>query len=149
MSTVKDVLDQKGRTVFSIEADKSVLEAIEVMVAKDVAALVVIDEGTAVAGIITERDYARKVLLSDKSPKDIIVRDIMTRDVMYVREETLIDTCMDIMSQKNFHHLPVVDRNKAVAVVTAGDLFKYVVQKQSMAIDELEDYIFEEAGGEG
>lgn len=149
MSTVKDVLDQKGRTVFSIEADKSVLEAIEVMVAKDVAALVVIDEGTAVAGIITERDYARKVLLSDKSPKHIIVRDIMTRDVMYVREETLIDTCMDIMSQKNFHHLPVVDRNKAVAVVTAGDLFKYVVQKQSMAIDELEDYIFEEAGGEG
>ena len=149
MSTVKDVLDQKGRTVFSIEADKSVLEAIEVMVAKDVAALVVIDEGTAVAGIITERDYARKVLLSDKSPKDIIVRDIMTRDVMYVREETLIDTCMDIMSQKNFHHLPVVDRNKAVAVVTAGDLFKYVVQKQSMAIDELEDYIFEEAGDEG
>ena len=149
MSTVKDVLDQKGRTVFSIEADKSVLEAIEVMVAKDVAALVVIDEGTAVAGIITERDYARKVLLSDKSPKDIIVRDIMTRDVMYVREETLIDTCMDIMSQKNFHHLPVVDRNKAVAVVTAGDLFKYVVQKQSMAIDELENYIFEEAGGEG
>lgn len=149
MSTVKDVLDQKGRTVFSIEADKSVLEAIEVMVAKDVAALVVIDEGTAVAGIITERDYARKVLLSEKSPKDIIVRDIMTRDVMYVREETLIDTCMDIMSQKNFHHLPVVDRNKAVAVVTAGDLFKYVVQKQSMAIDELEDYIFEEAGGEG
>ncbi len=149
MSTVKDVLDQKGRTVFSIEADKSVLEAIEVMVAKDVAALVVIDEGTAVAGIITERDYARKVLLSDKSPKHIIVRDIMTRDVMYVREETLIDTCMDIMSQKNFHHLPVVDRNKAVAVVTAGDLFKYVVQKQSMAIYELEDYIFEEAGGEG
>lgn len=149
MSTVKDVLDQKGRTVFSIEADKSVLEAIEVMVAEDVAALVVIDEGTAVAGIITERDYARKVLLNEKSPKDITVRDVMTKDVMYVREETLTDTCMDIMSQKNFHHLPVVDRNKAVAVVTAGDLFKYVVQIQSMTIDELEDYIFEEAGGEG
>ena len=149
MSTVKDVLDQKGRTVFSIEADKSVLEAIEVMVAEDVAALVVIDEGTAVARIITERDYARKVLLSEKSPKDITVRDVMTKDVMYVREETLTDTCMDIMSQKNFHHLPVVDRNKAVALVTAGDLFKYVVQKQSMTIDELEDYIFEEAGGEG
>ena len=149
MSTVKDVLDQKGRTVFSIEADKSVLEAIGVMVAEDVAALVVIDEGTAVAGIITERGYARKVLLSEKSPKDITVRDVMTKDVMYVREETLTDTCMDIMSQKNFHHLPVVDRNKAVAVVTAGDLFKYVVQKQSMTIDELEDYILEEAGGEG
>ena len=149
MSTVKDVLDQKGRTVFSIEADKSVLEAIEVMVAEDVAALVVSDEGTAVAGIITDGDYARKVLLSEKSPKDITVRDVMTKDVMYVREETLTDTCMDIMSQKNFHHLPVVDRNKAVAVVTAGDLFKYVVQKQSMTIDELEDYIFEEAGGEG
>ena len=149
MSTVKDVLDQKGRTVFSIEAGKTVLDAIEMMVAKDVAALVVIDGGTSVAGIITERDYARKVLLNEKSPKEIAVRDVMTKDVMYVREETLTDTCMDIMSQKNFHHLPVVDRNKAVAVITAGDLFKYVVQKQSMTIDELEDYIFEETGGEG
>jgi CBS domain-containing protein len=73
----------------------------------------------------------------------------MTKDVMYVREETLTDTCMNIMSQKNFHHLPVVDRNEAVAVITAGDLVKYVVQKQSMTIDELEDYFFEENGGEG
>ena len=106
--------------MFSIEAGKTVLDAIEKMVAKDVAALVVIDGDTGVAGIITERDYARKVLLNEKSPREIAVRDVMTKDVMYVREETLTDTCMDIMSQKNFHHLPVVDRNKAVAVSPRG-----------------------------
>ena len=87
MNTVKDVLDQKGRTVFSIEAGETVLDAIEMMVAKDVAALVVIDGDTGVAGIITERDYARKVLLNEKSPREIAVRDVMTKDVMYVREE--------------------------------------------------------------
>ena len=149
MSTVIDVLEQKDREVFSIEADKSVYEAIEMMVKKEVAALVVTDENSQLAGIISERDYARKVILQDKSPRDIKVREIMTKDVLYVREETSCDKCMHIMSQKNFHHLPVVDRNVPIAMVTAGDLFKYVVREQSMAIEELEGFIFEEQGGEG
>ena len=73
----------------------------------------------------------------------------MTREVLSVRDDTPTSPCMDIMSQKDFHHLPVIDRNKPVAVITAGDLFKFVVSEQSMAIDELEEYIFEEQGGEG
>jgi len=118
------------------------------MVACNVAALVVTDEQSELAGIISQRDFATKVVLCDKSPRATKVKDVMTHDVLYVRDETPTSTCMDIMSQKDFHHLPVVDRKKPVAVVTAGDLFKFVVSKQSMAIEELEDYIFDEQGGE-
>jgi len=149
MSTVLDVLEHKGRDVFSIDADRSVYEAIELMMEKDVAALLVTDASSQLAGIISERDYARKVILQDKSPRDIKVKEIMTKDVMFVREETSTDKCMSVMSHKNFHHLPVVDRNVPVGIITAGDLFKYVVREQSMAIDELESFIFDEQGGEG
>jgi len=148
MSTVADVLRDKGREVYSINAENTVYEAIEQMVACNVAALVVTDEQSELAGIISQRDFATKVVLCDKSPRATKVKDVMTHDVLYVRDETPTSTCMDIMSQKDFHHLPVVDRKKPVAVVTAGDLFKFVVSKQSMAIEELEDYIFDEQGGE-
>ena len=116
------------------------------MVSYDVAALVVTDEKSELAGIVTERDVAKKVVLRDRSPKLVSVKEVMTREVLSVREETPTSTCMDIMSQKDFHHLPVIENNRPVAIITAGDLFKFVVSEQSMAIGKLEGYIFEEKG---
>ena len=148
-STVGDVLRSKGRAIYSIDARRTVHDAIEQMVNYDVAALVVTDEKSELAGIVTERDVAKKVVLRDRSPKLVSVKEVMTREVVSVRDETPTSACMDIMSQKDFHHLPVIDRNKPVAVVTAGDLFKFVVSEQSMALEELEEFIFDEQGGEG
>ncbi len=149
MSTVADLLESKGRRVFSIDAEASVFEAIEKMVECDVAALVVTDANSELAGIISQRDFATKVVLKDESPRSVQVKDIMTKNVLYVRDDTATSICMDIMSQKNFHHLPVIEGHVPVAMVTAGDLFRFVVREQSMAIDELQGYIFDEEGGEG
>ena len=149
MSTVGDVLRSKGRAVYSIDARRSVHDALGKMVDWNVAALVVTYEKSELAGIVSQRDVAKKVVLCGRAPKSVSVKEIMTRKVLSVRDDTPTATCMDIMSQKDFHHLPVIDRNKPVAVITAGDLFKFVVSEQSMAIDELEEYIFEEQGGEG
>ena len=102
------------------------------------------DEQSELAGIISQRDFANKVVLCDKSPKTTKVKEVMTQDVLYVRDETPTSTCMDIMSQKDFHHLPVIENNRPVAIITAGDLFKFVVSEQSMAIGKLEGHIFEE-----
>lgn len=149
MSTVGDVLRSKGRAVYSIDARRSVHDALEEMVDCNVAALVVTDEKSELAGIVSQRDVAKKVVLCDRAPKSVSVKEIMTREVLTVRDDTPTSTCMDIMSQKDFHHLPVIDRNKPVAVITAGDLFKFVVSEQSTAIEEFEEYIFDEQGGEG
>ena len=149
MSTVGDVLRGKGRAVYSIDARRSVHDALEEMVDCNVAALVVTDEKSELAGIVSQRDVAKKVVLCDRAPKSVSVKEIMTREVLTVRDDTPTSTCMDIMSQKDFHHLPVIDRNKPVAVITAGDLFKFVVSEQSTAIEEFEEYIFDEQGGEG
>ena len=99
-STVGDVLRSKGRAIYSIDARRTVHDAIEQMVSYDVAALVVTDEKSELAGIITERDVAKKVVLRDRSPKLVSVKEVMTREVLSVREETPTSTCMDIMSQK-------------------------------------------------
>ena len=144
MSTVADVLRGKGREIYSINAESSVYEAVEQMVACDVAALVVTDDQSELAGIISQRDFANKVVLCDRSPKAVKVKEVMTQDVMSVRDETPTSTCMDIMSQKDFHHLPVIENNRPVAIITAGDLFKFVVSEQSMAIGKLEGHIFKE-----
>jgi CBS domain-containing protein len=143
-STVGDVLRSKGRAIYSIDARRTVHDAIEQMVRYDVAALVVTDEKSELAGIVTERDVAKKVVLRDRSPKLVSVKEVMTREVVSVRDETPTSTCMEIMSQKDFHHLPVIENNRPVAIVTAGDLFKFVVSEQSMEIGKLEGHIFEE-----
>ena len=146
MSTVEDVLRIKGRAIYSIDARRTVHDAIQQMVNYDVAALVVTDERSELAGIVTERDVAKKVVLRNKSPNLVSVKEVMTREVVSVRDETPTSTCMDIMSQKDFHHLPVIEDNKPVAIITAGDLFKFVVSEQSIAIGKLEGFIFEEQG---
>ena len=148
MNTVKEMLEIKGREVWSIEASRSVYQAIEMMEEMGVGALTVLDD-TRIAGIVSERDFARKVILKNRSSTETSVADIMTRDVVTVGEETTIDRCMSLMSQKKIRHLPVMDGETPVGMITVGDLLKVTIKEQSTTIEELESYIMDETGGEG
>ena len=149
MDTVKEILDIKGHEVLSIKASKSVYEAIEMMAKMEVGALTVLDDNERLAGIISERDYARKVILNGKTSRETNITDIMTTNVISVGEETSAEKCMSLMSQKKIRHLPVLKREKLVGIITVGDLLKFIVKKQSAAIEELESYIMGETGGSG
>jgi CBS domain-containing protein len=149
MDTVKELLDIKGHEVLSIQATESVYAAIEMMAKMEVGALTVLDENGLLAGIISERDYARKIILKGKTSIDTNITDIMTSNVISVGEETTADKCLSLMSQKKIRHLPVLKRETLVGIITAADLMKFVVKKQSMAIEELESYIMGETGGSG
>ena len=149
MSTVREILDTKGRDVWTIRADQTVFEAITAMAEKEVGALTVIDEDGGLSGIISERDYARKVILKDKASKSLKVSDIMTANVICVREDTDTDKCMMLMSQKKIRHLPVLEGDKLAGIITGSDLLKFIVRQQLMTIEELQSYIFGETGGSG
>ena len=149
MNTVKEMLDTKGRAVWSIGPSRSVYQAIEMMEEKEVGALTVLDDDARLTGIITERDFARKVILKDKSAHETSVADIMTTDVVVVGEDTAIDKCMTLMSQKKIRHLPVVAGANPVGMITVGDLLKITIKEQLMTIEELESFIMDETGGSG
>ena len=149
MDTAKEMLDIKGHDVLSIQATESVYAAIEMMAKMEVGALTVLDKNGRLAGIISERDYARKIILNGKTSRDTNVTEIMTSDVISVGEETTVDKCLSLMSQKKIRHLPVLKRETLVGIITAADLMKFIVKKQSMAIEELESYIMGETGGSG
>ena len=149
MNTVKEMLEIKGREIWSIEASRSVYQAIEMMEEKAVGALTVLDDDARLAGIISERDFARKVILKNRSAHETSVADVMTTDVVVVGEETTVDKCMSLMSQKKIRHLPVMDGRTPVGMITVGDLLKVTIKEQSMTIEELESYIMEETGGTG
>lgn len=149
MNTVKEMLDVKGRDVWSIGASRSVYQAIEKMAEMEVGALMVLDNDARLAGIVSERDYARKVILKNKSSRETSVADVMTTEVVFVGEETTVDKCMSLLSQKKIRHLPVMDGQTPVGMITVGDLLKFIIEKQSKTIEELEGYIMDETGGEG
>ena len=149
MDTAKEILEIKGREVLSIKATESVYIAIEMMARMEVGALTVLDDKGDLTGIISERDYARKVILNGKTSRETNVTDIMTSNVISVGEETSVEKCMSLMSQKRIRHLPVLKRGTLVGIITVGDLLKFIVKKQSMAIEELESYIMGETGGSG
>jgi CBS domain-containing protein len=149
MNTVKEMLDQKGRGIWSIEASQSVYQAIEKMAEMEVGALTVLDGDSRLAGIVSERDYARKVILKNKSSRETHIADVMTTEVVSVDEQTSVEQCLSLMGQKKIRHLPVIDGQTLVGMITVGDLLKFRIKKQSVAIEELEGYIMEERGGEG
>lgn len=149
MNTVKELLGVKGRELWSIESSRSVFQAIEMMAEKQVGALTVFDDDARLTGIISERDYARKLILQDKSAHETSVADIMTTEVVSVGEEATIDKCMAVMIEHKIRHLPVMDGENPVGIVTVGDLMKFTVKTQSMTIEELESYIMDERGGSG
>lgn len=141
MQTVQDILERKGRDVWSAGPDMTVLEALGLLKDKNIGALVVLDEGKLV-GIFSERDYARKIALRGRSSSDTALREVLTGRVLCVRPSRTVDECMALMSDKHIRHLPVVDdHGTVVGVVSIGDIVNAVIWGQSFLIDQLEHYI--------
>jgi len=140
MAAVKNILATKGSTTFTITPLTSVYQALELMVEKNVSALLVMENDT-LAGIFTERDYARKVALKGKSSKDTVIGDIMTRDLITVKSESSIDECMELMTGKYIRHLPVVDDGKLTGIISIGDVVRSIIQEQKSIIGHMEQYI--------
>ncbi len=140
MKTVQQILDGKGSDVWSITPDASVLEAIKLMAEKEVGALLVMT-GEKPVGIVSERDYARKVILKGRSSQKTPIQDIMTTHVVYVSPDQSIEECMALMTEKHIRHLPVMDGEQLRGMLSIGDLVKAVIAEQKLVIKELERYI--------
>ena len=140
MQTVGQLLNVKGNEVFSVTPQDSVLHAIEVMATRHVGALLVMSQGS-LMGIISERDYARKVILKNRSSHDTPVNDIMTSPAVSVTPEHSVHQCMQLMTEGRFRHLPVVKNGRVVGMLSIGDLVKAVIQEQTEHIEQLERYI--------
>jgi CBS domain-containing protein len=138
--TVARVLASKGPDVWSIAPDATVYEAIALMAQRGVGALLVM-EGDRLVGIVSERDYARKVILQDRSSRDTLVSTIMTKDVVSVRPDHSIEACMALMTEKRIRHLPVVDGEQVIGILSIGDLVKYIIADRELLIEQLEGYI--------
>ena len=140
MRTVRHLLEAKAPEVFAIGPDEPVIDAIRLMAEKRIGAVVVMQEGRLV-GILSERDYARKIVLQGRSSKDTPVRDIMTADVIRVGLNDTTDRCMQLVTDKRIRHLPVVDGDSVLGVVSIGDLVKAVIEDQQLELDQLQRYI--------
>ena len=140
MKTVKEILKAKGTEIWSVQPSDTVLDSLRLMADKGIGSLLVMD-GEKLMGIVTERDYARKVILEGKSSKDTSVSDVMTRKVLCVSPERTVDECMALMTDKRARHLPVVDHKRVVGVVSIGDLVKTLINEQQILIDQLQHYI--------
>jgi CBS domain-containing protein len=138
--TVKHILQQKGRTLWTIDPDATVFDALAKMAEKDVGSLVVVDRGKLI-GIITERHYSRKVILMGKTSPTTLVREIMERNVVHVRPDQPVELCMALMTERRVRHLPVLEGDRVIGIVSIGDLLKSIISKQKFVIDELEHYI--------
>jgi CBS domain-containing protein len=140
MKTVRDILKVKGQAVWCVEMGSTVFAALGRMAEKEVGALVVMD-GTRLAGIISERDYARKIILLGRTSPNTRVEEIMTSHVAYTHLEQSIEECMAIMTDKRIRHLPVIDEGKIVGIISIGDLVKSIIADQKFIIEQLERYI--------
>ena len=140
MKLVNQLLDSKGHDILSIAPSASVLDAIRLMADKGIGALIVMD-GETMAGIVTERDYARKVILKGRSSDETPVSDIMSTGVISTSPDQTVNSCMSVMTDKRIRHLPVVEGNKITGLVSIGDLVKAIIADQKEEIEQLEHYI--------
>lgn len=140
MKSVNDLLHAKGNEIWSVGPDDSVFTALELMAEKGIGAVLVLD-GQNVAGILSERDYARQVILKGKASKDTPVREIMTTSLFVVTPERTVDDCMALMTEKRIRHLPVVEGDRLAGLLSIGDIVKAVISDKQDQIEQLETYI--------
>lgn len=140
MQTVADILNSKGRDIWSVSPADTVLDALRLMAEHDTGAVVVLD-GEMLVGIFTERDYARKVVLLGRASRNSTVRDIMTHTVVCVAPDRCINECMGLMTEKRLRHLPVLDHKRVVGLVSIGDLVKATIEEQEFTITQLQKYV--------
>jgi CBS domain-containing protein len=137
---VHSVLDFKGRDLYSVHPNASVYDAIELMSEKGVGALLVM-KGESLAGIISERDYARKIILKGRSSRDTRVEEVMSTEMVYAHPNDTVDECMRLMTANRIRHLPVVDGTRVVGILSIGDLVKWIISAQAETIGHLHNYI--------
>ena len=140
MGAVRNIIEGKGKAVHCTTPDTTVYDALESLEEMNVGALVVVENGRLV-GIFTERDYARKVILKGRASKETLVRDIMTERPIYVTPDSTIEQCMQLMSDKWIRHLPVLENDQVVGVISIGDVVKYIINEKDFIIRHLEHYI--------
>ena len=139
-TSVRDLLTKKGSSIFSVAPDCTVFDALEQLAARNVGAVLVLD-GRRLVGILSERDYARQVILKGKASKDTPVREIMTTTVVCVRPDQTIEECMTLMTDKRFRHLPVLADDRLLGILSIGDVVKALLDQQRYQIEQLESYI--------
>ncbi len=140
MLRVQDVLKSKSKKIWSISSKETTYKALELLAEKDIGALMVIDDGK-LAGIFSERDYARKVILKGKSSRETSVGDLMTREVYSITPDKTVDECMALMTTIHCRHMPVFENNQLIGVVTIGDIVNAIINEQQIKIQDLEKYI--------
>ncbi|MEK6255905.1 MAG: CBS domain-containing protein [Chloroflexota bacterium] len=140
MKTVNQILAEKGKQVWSIKPDAQVYDALKLMADKDVGALLVLEHNN-VIGLLSERDYARKVVLMGKTSMTTPVSEIMTRRVVFISPDQSIEECMALMTAKRIRHLPVLENEELIGIITIGDVVKAIISEQEFMISQLENYI--------
>lgn len=140
MYTARQIIDVKGHEVWAVAPHQTVYQAIAMMADKDVGSLLVLD-GRKLIGIITERHYARNIILKGKASPSTLVSEIMTRKVVCARPEYTVDRCMDLMTRHCVRHLPVLEKGRVIGVISIGDLVKSIIEDQNFIITELENFI--------
>ena len=140
MRTIREILREKGDEVFSVTPQTIVYDALSLMAEKSIGAVLVLD-GSLLKGIMSERDYARKIILRGKSSKEVSVNEIMSTNVVFVDINTDIEECMALMINKRIRHLPVYENNNLVGIISIGDVVKTIIDEKEVVINELENYI--------
>ena len=140
MTTVDQLITAKGRVVHTVSESATVFEALSKMVAMDIGSLVVLRDGSP-CGILTERDYLRRIALEERSPRSVMVREVMSPHLVYVHPETDVETCMALMTHKHMRHLPVLEETTMVGLISIGDIVQYLARERDSTIGELTHYI--------
>ncbi len=140
MKTIKNIIQTKSNSIYAVTPQTSVLDALQVMMDKNISALLVM-EGPELKGIFTERDYARKIILQGKASKETSIQEVMTINLETVKLNASIEHCMKIMTERHIRHLPIVEDGIVVGIISIGDLVKFVIEDQKQTIEQLQTYI--------